>query len=165
MTKQSNNDFQRDLTLLKDLYQRQGWWTGERLQDRYASIVSERSDDLAVADNRGRRLTHSELWSASGTLAEGLAKQGVRPGAVVILFLPNWVEWQLALLGILRSGCIPATLPTRIDSDNLHYVAALTGARGIITTERPSSTATGEIARLAAQLCDCLLYTSDAADE
>ena len=154
MTKQSNNDFQRDLTLLKDLYQRQGWWTGERLQDRYASIVSERSDDLAVADNRGRRLTHCELWSASGTLAEGLAKQGVRPGAVVILFLPNWVEWQLALLGILRSGCIPATLPTRIDSDNLHYVAALTGARGIITTERPSSTATGEIARLASQLCE-----------
>lgn len=135
-------------------YREQGWWTGERLQDRYASIVTERGDDLAVADNRGRRLRHSELWSASGTLADKLGKQGIHRGEVVILFLPNWVEWQVALLGILRAGGIPANLPTRIDTDNLRYVAELTGARAIISTEQHGSTVTGEIARSATQLCE-----------
>jgi len=135
-------------------YREQGWWSGERLQDRYAGIVTERGDDLAVVDNRGRRLTHEQLWSASGTLADGLAKQRVRPGAVVILFLPNWVEWQVALLGILRAGCIPANLPTRIDPDNLRYVSELTGTRAIITTEQHGTTATGQIARSAIQRCE-----------
>ena len=135
-------------------YREQGWWSGERLQDRYAGIVTERGDDLAVVDNRGRRLTHEQLWLASGTLADGLAKQKVRPGAVVILFLPNWVEWQVALLGILRAGCIPANLPTRIDPDNLRYVSELTGTRAIITTEQHGTIATGKIARSAIQRCE-----------
>ena len=153
MKKQGNRDSLTKTLQREQGYRQQGWWTGELLQDRYASIVTKRGGDLAVADNRGQRLTHSELWSTSGALADTLRQRGLREGEVIILFLPNWVEWQVALLAILRMGGIPANLPTRIDADNLCYVAELTGARGIITTERHGSAATGETAHSATQLC------------
>ena len=154
MTNSNCSDFTAEILKREQEYHRQGWWRGERLQDRYEKIVATRGDDLAVVDNRGQRLSHGELWEASGVLAEKLANQGICCGEVVIIFLPNRVEWQVALLGILRIGGIPANLPTRIDADNLRYVAELTGTRAIITTERHRSTPTGEIAHSAAKLCE-----------
>ena len=154
MTNSNCSDFNAEILKREQEYHRQGWWSGERLQDRYEKIVATRGDDLAVVDNRGQRLSHGELWEASGVLAEKLANQGICSGEVVIIFLPNRVEWQVALLGILRIGGIPANLPTRIDADNLRYVAELTGTRAIITTERHRSTPTGEIAHSAAKLCE-----------
>jgi len=150
-------DFTNNLLEREKEYRRQGWWSSERLQDRYANIVSERGEDLAVADNCGRRMTHNDLWDASEKLVEKLSQRGVSRGEVVIIFLPNLVEWQVALLGILRLGGIPANLPTRIDADNLRYVAELTGTRAIITTERHLSIPTGEIALSAAELCEHLI--------
>ena len=98
MKKQGNRDSLTKTLQREQGYRQQGWWTGELLQDRYASIVTKRGGDLAVADNRGQRLTHSELWSTSGALADALRQRGLREGEVIILFLPNWVEWQVALL-------------------------------------------------------------------
>ena len=154
MTNSDCSNFTAEILKREQEYHRQGWWSGERLQDRYEKIVATRGDDLAVVDNLGQRLTHSELWEASGMLAEKLENQGICRGEVVIIFLPNRVEWQVAMLGILRLGGIPANLPTRIDADNLRYVAELTGTRAIITTELHRSTPTGEIALSAAELCE-----------
>ena len=92
MKKQGNRDSLTKTLQREQGYRQQGWWTGELLQDRYASIVTKRGGDLAVADNRGQRLTHSELWSTSGALADTLRQRGLREGEVIILFLPNWVE-------------------------------------------------------------------------
>ena len=96
-----SNDFPTSSSRRKHYYREQGWWTGERLQDRYAEIIMGRGEDLAVVDNRGQRLTHNELWIASGVLADKLRKRGILNRDVIIIFLPNWVEWQVALLGIL----------------------------------------------------------------
>ena len=119
MSKQFCKNYPDDLLSREQEYKRQGLWTGERLKDRYERIISGRSMDLAVVDNRGNALTHGELWASSGKLADVLTKQGVQKGDVVIIFLPNLVEWQVALLGIMRMGGIPANLPTRTDADSL----------------------------------------------
>ena len=149
-----SNDFPTSSSQRKHYYREQGWWTGERLQDRYAEIIMGRGEDLAVVDNRGQRLTHNELWIASGDLADQLWKRGILNRDVIIIFLPNWVEWQVALLGILRAGCIPANLPTRIDEDNLLHVTELTGARAIITSEIHGTTDTGKIACSVSEHCE-----------
>ena len=154
MSKKYCKNYPDDLLSRVQKYQHQGLWTGEKLQDRYERIISGRSRDLAVVDNHGRKLTHGELWASSGKLAEALTNQGVCRGDVVIIFLPNLVEWQVTLLGIMRMGGIPANLPTRIDEDNFRYVTELTGTRAIITIERHGSIATGEIARSAADNCE-----------
>lgn len=131
-------------------YREQGWWPGERLQDRYARIVGERPGDLAVVDDRGHRLSHAELWQSAGSLAEELEARGLTARDVVLIFLPNRVEWQIALLAVLRLGATPASIPIRTSSEALAYVAGISGARLIIASERHGGAATGDLARAAA---------------
>jgi len=153
MANMCKNYFNTNQQNHKDMYRRKGWWTGESLPDRYASIMQGRENDLAVIDNHGGKLTHSNLWNFSSTLSEELDSRKFRKGEIIIILLPNTVEWQVVLLGVLRAGSIPANLPTRTDAENLRYVADLTGARAIITTEQHGSIQTGDIARSAIQLC------------
>ncbi len=154
MSKQFCKNYPDDLLSREQEYKHQGLWTGERLKDRYEKIISGRSMDLAVVDNRGNALTHGELWASSGKLADVLTKQGVQKGDVVIIFLPNLVEWQVALLGIMRMGGIPANLPTRTDAESLSYVAELTGTRAIVTSDQHFLKSTREIAVTASELCE-----------
>lgn len=134
-------------------YREMGWWRGEGLDDRYTRFVTERPDGLAVVDNRGHRFTHAELWQKAGVLAEDLRSQGLEADDVVLIFMPNWAEWQVALLAILRLGAIPATLPIRTDADTLAYMAELAGARLLIAADRHGSNPTGEVAQAAASSC------------
>ena len=153
MAEQTDKYFKTDQQNHKEMYRRKGWWTGESLPDRYASIMRGRENDLAVIDNHGGKLTHRDLWNFSGTIADELDSRKFRKGEIIIILLPNTVEWQVVLLGVLRAGSIPANLPTRTDVENLRYVAELTGARAIITTEQHGTIQTGDIARSAVQLC------------
>ena len=148
-----DKSFKTDQQNIKDMYRQNGWWTGESLQDRYASIMRGRENELAVIDNHGGKLTHSDLWTFSSILSNELDSRKFRKGEIIIILLPNIVEWQVVLLGVLRAGSIPANLPTRTDIENLRYVAELTGARAIITTEQHGTIQTGNIARSAVQLC------------
>ena len=153
MAEQTDKYFKNDQHNHKDMYRRKGWWTGESLPDRYASIMRGRENDLAVIDNHGGKLNHRDLWNFSGTIADELDSRKFRKGEIIIILLPNTVEWQVVLLGVLRAGSIPANLPTRTDIENLRYVAELTGARVIITTEQHGTIQTSDIARSAVQLC------------
>lgn len=98
-------------------------------------ISAARQDELAVADSRGRRLSHRQLASTAEEFGAVLCRGGVGPGDAVLLQLPNWVEWQAAFLAVLRIGAIPATIPVRTDATQLLYVAELIGARLLVTAE------------------------------
>ena len=119
-------------------YREQGWWPGERLEQRYEQHVLARPDALALADSAGRQLTHAELWQRSGELADALAEHGIDSGDVVVLFLPNRVEWQIAMLAVLRLRAVPASIATKTDAGTLAYAAELVGSRLLLTakTER-----------------------------
>ena len=134
-------------------YRAKGWWSGERLRDRYAVLARRFEDRLAVADSTGRQLSHGGLWQESGRLAENLKEGGIGRGDIVILLLPNIVVGQVAFVALLRLGAIPASLPTRTDPDTVAYVAGLTGARALISVERHGSARLGDIAREAASTC------------
>ena len=131
-------------------YRQQGWWTGERLQDRYARIVERRPEALAVIDDRGRRLSHRELWQGAADMATRLAALGAGPGEVVLIVLPNWAEWQVAFLAVLRLGAIPANIPIRTDADNLAHAFGLVGARAAIVADREGAIPIADVARAAA---------------
>jgi cyclohexanecarboxylate-CoA ligase len=113
-------------------YRDMGWWPGEPLIRRYLRISGRIPDALAVADSRGRELTHRQLTDLAERYAGDLSRSGVRAGDVVLSVLPNRVEWQAVLLAIFQIGAIPATLPVRIDAANLRYVAELAGARALV---------------------------------
>ena len=134
-------------------YRAQGWWTGERLCDRYTVLAQRFQDRLAVADASGRRLSHGTLWREAGRLAEELEEGGIGRGDIVILLLPNVVDGQVAFVALLRLGAIPASLPTRTDPDTVAHAARLTGARALVSLERHGSARLGDIAREAAATC------------
>ena len=85
-------------------YRERGWWPGAPLPERYVRMVQDRPAALAVLDDRGRRLSREALWRDAGRLSAELAEHGLVAGDVVLIFMPNRVEWQVAMLAALRRG-------------------------------------------------------------
>lgn len=131
-------------------YRARGWWRGEALADRFGRLVSADPAHRAVVDDSDTALTRAELWARAGDLATSLQEHGVRRGDVVIVYLPNSVDWQVAFLACLRLGAVPATLPVTTDAATLTHVHALVGARATITRTTVRSRPTAEWATAAA---------------
>ncbi len=134
-------------------YRAMGWWPDDCLLDRYAATVQRLEGRLAVTDATGRQLSHGMLWREAGRLAEKLEEGGVGRGDIVILLLPNVVDTQVVFVALLRLGAIPASLPTRTDTETVAYAARLTGARALVSLERHGTAQLGDIAREAASTC------------
>lgn len=115
-------------------YRVAGWWTDERLLDRYLRLTARHARALAVADARGAALTHEQLWSASGKIAARLAEHGVGPGAIAVVALPNRTDWQAVFVALLRLEAVPLTIPVTTDPDTIGYLGELSGAGAIVTS-------------------------------
>lgn len=135
-------------------YRRRGWWPGDRLEQRYEQHVLARPGSLAVADTAGRQLTHAELWQRAGELANVLAESGISAGDILLLFLPNRVEWQIGLLAALRLRTVPASIPTKTDTDTLAYVADLVGCKALLTSDDETGQRLIDLASSAARQFD-----------
>ncbi|MGX6511678.1 AMP-binding protein [Rhodococcus sp. SJ-2] len=131
-------------------YRRRGWWTGERLTDRFRRFVEEDPKRLSVVDDNGTALSRSELWSRATETADLLAARGVGAGEVVLVYMPNSVDWQVVFLAILQLGAIPATIPVSTDSETLTNVYHRIGARAIVAADAYRGHPTGEWALRAA---------------
>lgn len=134
-------------------YREAGWWPGEPLLARYLRLSAPRLDQLAIADSRGRRLTHRQLLRAADNYARELIHAGVGPGDVVLMALPNRIEWQVMLLAMFRSDAVAATIPARIDAANLLHVAELIGARVLVVPEGEGSGGLDDIAAEVSEGC------------
>ena len=88
-------------------YRERGWWPGVPLAERFRRFVEARPGALTVVDDRGGRLDREQLWEEAGRLGADLAEQGIGPGDVVLIFLPNQVESQVAMLAALPPGSRP----------------------------------------------------------
>jgi cyclohexanecarboxylate-CoA ligase len=146
-------------------YRERRWWSGEPLLARYLRLSSIRPDDLAVADSRGRKLTHRQLLLAAIRYARELSSAGVTPGDVVLMAMPNCVEWQIVLLAIFYLDAIPATIPVRNDTKNFLHVVELTGARAFVVPEGKARNGLEDIAVAVANQCshalDVILVSED----
>lgn len=114
-------------------YRRAGWWPGESLAERFRSHVETDPTRPVLVDDAGTALSRSQLWQRAEALAEQLTTSGVSGRDVVVVYLPNTADWQIAFLACLQLGAVPATLPLSTDAQALEHVYNLTGARGIIT--------------------------------
>lgn len=150
---------------MTEWYRSQGWWPGEALADRFARHVEAAPDRVSVVDDSGATLTRRELWDRAGELADHLGEQGIGARDVVLVLLPNRVEWQVAFLACLRLTAVPATIPMASDTKTLAHVVGLIGARGVITqrTHRAASPAASvlEAMRTAGRLCDAVVLEED----
>ena len=134
-------------------YREAGWWSGEPLLARYLRLSAPRLEGLAIADSHGRRLTHRQLLRAADEYARELIHAGVSSGDVVLMAMPNRIEWQVMLLAMFRSDAVAATTPARIDAANLLHVAELTGVRVLVVPEGEGCGGLDDIALEVSQNC------------
>lgn len=135
-------------------YRQQGWWTDEAMWTRYSRHAATHPTHLAVADDRGVELTHAGLASASELMAAQLAEAGVESGDLVLVIMPNRVEWQVVFAALLRLGAVPMTIPVTTDSATLTYLCTLTEVTAVVTATRMGGTLLGEMAVEAAAMAD-----------
>ncbi|MEV5576481.1 AMP-binding protein [Spirillospora sp. NPDC052269] len=91
---------------------------------------------LAVADAMGdRAMSHADLAAAVGSLAAGLAREGVGPGTVVALHLPDSPEFVVALHAVTAAGATP--MPVRPATSAAEFAALLAEADAAVVITWP----------------------------
>ncbi len=131
-------------------YRLRGWWPDQALWDRYAAVTARSPHGLAVIDDRGATLTHAALRATAEGMAADLADAGVGVGDLVLVVMPNRVEWQVVFAALLRLDAVPMTVPVTTDAATLTYLCDLAGVAALITTARSGSVALADVAAEAA---------------
>ncbi len=113
-------------------YRQAGWWTGERLIDRFESFVAARPDATAVVSGE-EELSRSGLWEMAGGWADELADAIEGNRRPVVVHLPNEASWLVVFLAILRAGHVPATTPITTTTEHLQHIIELTGPAAVVS--------------------------------
>ncbi|MFC6886487.1 MULTISPECIES: class I adenylate-forming enzyme family protein [Actinomadura] len=81
----------------------------------------------------GRTLSYAGLATAVGSAAAGLAREGIGPGTVVGLHLPDSPEFAVALHAVTAAGAVPFPLRASLSAPELSRLLAEAGARTLVT--------------------------------
>ena len=130
-------------------YRRAGWWTGQRLVDRFECHVAEAPDDLALVSGRDT-LSRADLWNAAGEAAEKISETVGDARRVVVVHLPNSASWMVMFLAVLRAGHVPATPPVATETDHLRRIFELIRPALAISVGRPRRASPAEAVQEAA---------------
>jgi acyl-CoA synthetase (AMP-forming)/AMP-acid ligase II len=81
----------------------------------------------------GRTLSYADLTSAVWSVAAGLIREGLGPGTVVALHLPDTPEFAVAAHGVMASGAVLTPARPTITAETMARQLTETGARAVIT--------------------------------
>lgn len=90
---------------------------------------------MPAAHFLGATLTFQELEDLAGRFASGLRERGLKPGDVVALHLPNLPQYLIAVLGILRAGCVVSGLSPLLTGEEICYQLNDSKARVLVTLD------------------------------
>ncbi|TDD28683.1 hypothetical protein E1287_32440, partial [Actinomadura sp. KC06] len=80
---------------------------------------------VAVADAAsGRSVSYAELGAMVGAVASGLVREGIGPGDVVGLHLPDGPEFAVALHAVIAAGAVPFPVDAACPLDAVDAVGA-----------------------------------------
>jgi acyl-CoA synthetase (AMP-forming)/AMP-acid ligase II len=117
-------------------YARDGWWDGSTLAQKVQEHARTRPGAVAVVDETtNSRVTYQELWDDACRVAEYLAEDGVGPGDVVSVQLPNWYETVAVDLGVLTRGAVLNPLLPNYRSHELHHILGTARAQILFTPD------------------------------
>ncbi|MEU7748165.1 class I adenylate-forming enzyme family protein [Nonomuraea sp. NPDC049158] len=130
-------------------YTAKGWWTGDTIDQLLRTRVAARPDDTAIVDPLNKmlegavkRLTWAQLGAEVDRVAGVLRAQGVGPGDVVAVQLPNSVELAVSFLATVRLGATVTPFPVQYRAYELAQLLPLSGA-GLLVTGRESRAPAG----------------------
>lgn len=93
---------------LVDRYVAEGWWGDETLGSIVAAAVGQLSDATFAIHSRARpwRGTFGEVDRMARSFAASLRAEGIGPGDVVMVQLPNWLEAAVTFWGASQLGAV-----------------------------------------------------------
>ncbi len=94
--------------------------TAARVPERTAIIFQEHS------------LTYAELDRETDALAWGLKEQGLEPGQVCVLMMPNSLEWVIAYYALAKLGAVVLPVNFLYRAEELKHIFSDSGARAFI---------------------------------
>lgn len=107
----------------------------------YTSLVEMFEESFASYPNRqaceymGKFFTYRELDHYSKHFAAYLQGLGLEPGARVAIMLPNVVQFQIAMLGVLRAGYVVVNVNPLYTARELEYQLKDSGASVLVILE------------------------------
>ncbi len=116
-----------------------GTWPERRITDYLDDAAAWTPDRPAVVDpSRGqeRVLTYRQLQEAVDRVATALVRRGVRPGEPVAFQLPNWWEFVVLQLALVRIGAVSCPLLHIFRERELRFMLRQSGCRWLFV---PSS--------------------------
>jgi long-chain acyl-CoA synthetase len=83
----------------------------------------------------GAKWTYERFWQQSERFAAALARDGVRPGDRVALYLPNCPAYPIAFFGALRAGAIVVQVSPLYLGQDLSHLLADAAPKALVTLE------------------------------
>lgn len=113
-----------------------GEWREQTIwQALEAAAQAHPAKELLVVD--AARYTYRDVWQQAQALAAGLHDAGLGRGDVLALWLPNGVEWVVALGAAARLGAIVVSVNTRLREEEVAYLLAQSQAGALVVSHRP----------------------------
>jgi len=89
-----------------------GWWIDRTIGQAALELVRDEPDRVLLIDG-DRRLTAGQLYADAVRLADGMRRDGLKPGDVVSFLLPNWHEaccvyLAASIAGLVAHPLVPA---------------------------------------------------------
>jgi len=100
----------------------------------FAETAETRRDHTAVV-YLGSRYSYSRVKEMAEAFASSLAGLGVTPGARVMLYIPNGMQWVAAWLGIQRLGAVAVPITPIYTPHDIIYIANDSGAETIVCAD------------------------------
>jgi acetyl-CoA synthetase/medium-chain acyl-CoA synthetase len=107
---------------------------GTHVVDRFAREPSRPALLWRGADGAERRLSYDDVARASNRFAHLLRSLGVAPGDPVVVMLPKVPEWQVALVGALKAGCLAIPSSTILRPKDIEYRVNHSRSVALVTT-------------------------------
>jgi len=110
-------------------------------QSSFASLVEMFEESFVSYPNRnaceylGKFMTYRELDKQSKSFAAYLQSLGLTPGSRVAIMLPNVIQFQIAMMGVLRAGLVVVNVNPLYTARELEYQLKDSGASVLIILE------------------------------
>ncbi|GGA37291.1 AMP-binding protein [Sphingomonas psychrolutea] len=115
-------------------YRAEGHWRDSTLVDAARAAVADDPERVLLIEGE-TRLTRAEAWERALRLAAFFRVRGMKPGDVVSLQLPNWIETAIIALAARMSGLIINPIPPIYRESELSYILADCRAKMIFVPE------------------------------
>ncbi len=116
-------------------YREKGYWQDRPMREVFAEWCRDHADRTALLDAR-RSVTFRELDEKSTNLALNLLQLGLKPRDIVVVQMPNVIEFAYVHFALQKIGVIPVMALPPHRFREMSYFVELTQAVAVFTPDR-----------------------------